>query len=45
MRSDASKVKLSGTGINKAFINQKAQFMIDTREAGLQAKFNLVISI
>jgi hypothetical protein len=41
MRSDASKVKVNGPGVTKAFINQKAQFIIDTREAGLQTKKNL----
>lgn len=34
MHSDASKVKVKGTGIQKAFRNQKASFTVDTREAG-----------
>lgn len=34
MNSDASKVKVKGTGIQKAFRNQKAQFSVDTRDAG-----------
>lgn len=34
MQSDASKVKVKGTGIQKAFRNQKAQFVVDTKEAG-----------
>lgn len=34
MHSDATKVKVKGTGIQKAFRNQKAQFTVDTRDAG-----------
>ena len=34
MQSDASKVKVKGPGIQKAFRNQKAQFTVDTRDAG-----------
>lgn len=34
MHSDASKVRVKGTGLQKAFRNQKAQFSVDTREAG-----------
>ena len=34
MNSDASKVSVSGNGIKKAFRNQKAQFTVDTRNAG-----------
>ena len=34
MHSDASKVKVKGTGIQKAFRNQKAQFVVDTKDAG-----------
>ena len=34
MHSDASKVTVKGTGIQKAFRNQKAQFTVDTRNAG-----------
>ena len=32
--SDASKVRVKGAGIQKAFRNQKAQFTVDTRDAG-----------
>ncbi len=32
--SDASRVKVKGPGLQKAFRNQKAQFVVDTREAG-----------
>ena len=39
MHSDASKVKVKGTGIQKAFRNQKAQFVVDTRDAGKNATF------
>ena len=34
MNSDASRVSVSGNGIKKAFRNQKAQFTVDTRNAG-----------
>jgi hypothetical protein len=34
MHSDASKVSVNGNGIKKAFRNQKAQFTVDTRNAG-----------
>ena len=34
MHSDASKVKVKGAGIQKAFRNQKAQFVVDTKDAG-----------
>ena len=34
MHSDASKVRVKGPGLQKAFRNQKAQFIVDTREAG-----------
>lgn len=34
MHSDATKVRVKGAGIQKAFRNQKAQFSVDTREAG-----------
>lgn len=34
MHSDASKVKVKGQGVTKAFRNQKAQFTVDTRDAG-----------
>ncbi len=34
MQSDASKVKVLGTGIQKAFRNQKAKFVVDTKDAG-----------
>lgn len=34
MNSDASRVKVKGPGLLKAFRNQKAQFVVDTREAG-----------
>ena len=34
MNSDASKVRVKGGGIQKAFRNQKAQFVVDTRDAG-----------
>lgn len=34
MHSDASKVKVKGAGIQKAFRNQKASFTVDTRDAG-----------
>ena len=34
MHSEASKVKVKGPGLQKAFRNQKAQFSVDTREAG-----------
>jgi filamin len=34
MHSDASKVKVKGIGLQKAFRNQKAQFSVDTRDAG-----------
>lgn len=33
-RSDASKVRLKGSGLTKAFRNQKAQFTVDARDAG-----------
>ena len=32
--SDASRVKVKGPGLQKAFRNQKANFVVDTREAG-----------
>jgi filamin len=34
MQSDATKVKVLGTGIQKAFRNQKAKFVVETKEAG-----------
>jgi filamin len=34
MHSDANKVKVKGAGTQKAFRNQKAQFTVDTRDAG-----------
>ena len=47
MHSDASKVSVSGNGIKKAFRNQKAQFTVDTRNAGKKnsnLKFLCVLS-
>jgi filamin len=35
MQSDSTKVKVLGTGIQKAFRNQKAKFVVDTKEAGM----------
>jgi hypothetical protein len=40
MNSDASKVRVKGPGLQKAFRNQKAQFMVDTREAGKEKQKN-----
>lgn len=44
MHSDASKVKVKGTGIQKAFRNQKAQFVVDTKDAG-KRKFFLKLKV
>ena len=41
MHSDASKVSVNGNGIKKAFRNQKAQFTVDTRNAGKRKRFYL----
>lgn len=35
--SDASKVTAKGLGLNKAFINKKAQFTVDTAQAGMDS--------
>ena len=44
MHSDASRVKVKGNGLSKAFRNQKAQFVVDTREAGeLKTSENFLI--
>jgi hypothetical protein len=45
MHSDASKVKIKGTGITKAFRNQKSTFTVDTRDAGLLSFLNLVMRL
>ena len=48
MHSDASKVKVKGTGIQKAFRNQKAQFVVDTKDAGkrkLLLKLKVILQI
>jgi filamin len=39
MQSDSSKVKVLGAGIQKAFRNQKAKFVVDTKEAGEFSSF------